>query len=341
MNLVEAVDAVAGARGPLATLQALSDALAALAPLGPGLAEESAAPAGAAVQAAVPAAEDGTVPLPPAAETQAAQGRLTLGQLATEQAALRAAPEQAGGQVAREALPSTPLADGAGSAPRLADAAVLPVLLTPLQAPAAPPLRPQDVETPARRARDRDRESSSHDAWPEHEAPADAESRPDPDADTDADPEPATADPEAARVRALLEQGGQHEALAELARGRRVLLVLPQAGAERGVVDAAAWLAGATRAQRFAARWWPGSAGAGDGGWGHWRVFRDGDPLLGRGLASRSGGSACRVRLGAGALRLADAASARLDIADRIRFAQVLGGQWSVLVVAAPLGVAP
>jgi len=325
MNPLQAVEPVAGARGPLATLQALADALAAMAPQGPGLAEESRAPAGESVANAtlgVPA-ED-VPPVQPAAESSAVHGRFTLGQLATEQAALRATPGQASGTAATEALQSAPALDAGTAAPRLAETVIVPVLLNPLQPPAPSPARPQGVETPQRRR-------------VEHEPPRDEAPPPEPEPEPDDEP-PAAVDPEAAQLRALLERAGQADALAELARGRRVLVVLPQAAAGRGLASAVAWIAGPQSAQRFGARWWPGSAGVDVPDWLHWRVFRDGDPLLGRGLASRSGGARCRVRLGAASLQISDAASALLEIGDRIRFAQALGGQWSVLLVAAPAG---
>lgn len=331
MNPVEALEAVGAARAPSATLQALAEAVAAAAPQGPGLAEESSAPGGETpLQAAARSDEAMLPPLPPVTATSAAPGQLTLGQLATEQTALRATPEAAAGDSARQALAQEPRTD-AGGPPRLTELLAVPVLLNPLQPPAPPRTRPDASEPPPRRI-------VEHAAAEDHAAaPPVPEPGPEPDDDGE-DPADTAATPEAAALRALLEREGQAEAVAELARGRRVLLVLPEAAPGRGVVVAQAWLLGAGRAWRFGARWWPGAAEAAAPRWLHWRLFRDGDPLLARGLASRAGGPPCRVRLGAQPQALADADSAALALADRIRFAQSLGGQWSVLLIAAPPG---
>lgn len=339
MNPLDGVEAIGAARAPLATLQALAEALAVQAPQGPGLAEESAAPGGETpLQAAAQSDEAMLPPMPPVQATGASPGTMTLGQLATEQAALRAVPESAAADGARAAQSSEPLPDAgtaslaAGAAPRLTEMLAVPVLLNPLQPPATPPARPDATEPPPRRVLER---QAPHDEAPAH----DRDPEPDPDPEPPLDDElEAAATPEAAELHALLEREGQADALSELARGRRVLVVLPGQGAGHGVVDATAWLLGGGRARRFGARWWPGAAQVEQRAWLHWRVFRDGDPLLGRGLSSRAGGPSCRVRLGAQPQGLADADSAGLVLADRIRFSQSLGGQWSVLLIAAPPG---
>jgi len=46
----------------------------------------------------------------------------------------------------------------------------------------------------------------------------------------------------------------------------------------------------------------------------------------------------CRVRLGVQPPPLVDAGAASIEITERIRFAQALGGQWSLLLLVAPTG---
>jgi hypothetical protein len=141
---------------------------------------------------------------------------------------------------------------------------------------------------------------------------------------------------EAAALAAFLRTQGPAEAVTDLARGRRVLLVLPAPGAAGPWAAAQAWLIDGRRAHRFAARWWQRTP---DVAWPAWRLFRDGDPLLARGLASRSG--SCRLRLGTVTQRIPDPAgqaAATLAINDRQRFAQALAGQWSVVLAVAPPG---
>lgn len=173
------------------------------------------------------------------------------------------------------------------------------------------------------------------------------------------------AGPDAFALARLLRERGPAEAVSDLARSRRVLIVLLEPAATASSHAAQAWLVDGRHARRFAARWspgamacaawpgamayaaWPGAtvdaawpgptAGA---AWPWWRLFRDGDPLLARGLSSHSG--ACRLRLGAAAVpRLAGPAghgAATLAIHDRQRFAEALGGQWSVVLTVAPAG---
>jgi hypothetical protein len=343
------VEAVSGARGPLATLQALAEAVAAAMPPAPGNDTATTATASGLAASTLPAAPDApavaasTLAEPPAAAlpeptstAQALHGRITLGQMAAEaQAAAQRAPaaEAAPAENARTALGSQPLADSS-AAPRLADALAQPVLVTLLHSPALQPARPRDA-APARRVRPGEPDA----APPAEEAQVDDERAGDDGAEPD-----DSATPEALKLVALLQAEGPAEARSELARGRRVLVVLPQGGAGQGFAPARSWLVDTKRALAFRSRWWPGSAAATvGGGWAHWRVFRDGDPLLARGLGSRAGagGHACKLLLGAAPQRLADAGAATLEVPERFRFAQALGGQWSLVVAAAPPGTAP
>lgn len=327
-GFVEAVGgaAAAGAR-PLATLQALAEAMGALG-AEQAHATEPTAPAVDAAQAEAPALPEAVLPGGQALAAQ--QGRLTLGQLAAEQSLQRAASAEAPPSAtdAHPLLRQQPIPE-AVQAPRLPDAVAVPVMVSTLHTPPAGPTRAQQSEgMPGLRWR-QDRGPRD-----EHEEPAaDHDSASDTFEREAAPAEPDDADPEALRLRAALARAGRTDALRELDHGRRVLLVLPQAGA------ALAWLFGPRRAQRHAARWWPGAAGADD--WRPWRVFRDGDPQLGRGLLSRAAGTPCRVRLGPQPPRVPDAGAASLEIAERMRFAQALGGQWSLLLLAAPAGWTP
>jgi hypothetical protein len=319
MNLqAGALEAVTGAQRPSATLLALAEALGALGAANAN-ATESAKSGVEAPPAEAPAVPEAVPPSSSALAAQAAQGQMTLGQLAASSLASVAAP------LLRHDVPPEGF-----NAPRLPDLLAVPVTVTALHTPPVTAPRPQKAEAAPRRVQ-RDEEQGADDGA--------AQDEPAPDAATDLlDPgAPADAtrpDPEAARLRAALERAGRADAISELDRGRRLLLVLPQAGA--APVQALVWLLSARRAQHHVARWWPGLAGT--DAWLPWRVFRDGDPQLGRGLVSRAAGPACRVRLGPQAPRLQDAGAASLQIAERIRFAQALGGQWSLLLLAAPAG---
>ena len=333
MNPFGAVEPISAVRGPLATLQALAEAVAAAQPQ-PGdaaasLTTDNAGPllGGAALSLQA----ENSVPMPgplPAsvAATNALHGRMTLGQLAAEPAALRVASEAAAGEAARLAPHAAPLLDAA-NAQRPLDVLAVPVLLTPLQTPAGAPARPRQAPEAQRRPPILRLDPLPPEPEPLGEPPATEPEEPAP-----------SSDAQAGALRALLQRAGQADALRELALGRRVLVVLTQAGAGHGPVAASAVLLTAEAAQRFGARWWPGAANVSDIGWLRWRVFRDGDPLLDRGLRSRTSATACRVRLGAQPQRLTDAASASLEIAERIRFTHALGPQWSLLMVAAPPG---
>lgn len=372
MNRFAAVEPVGAARGALATMQALADALAGPAlppPLGQAGAAMTGADAGSAgppiLLTTDPAFNREPVRTPvsgaiPAAVTtaQAVQGRITLGQLAAEPSALRTASEMPLGASAAEASRGAPIgmlaADG-NSLPRLAATLVVPVLLTPpfatpshaareRKAPAAPAARHREADG-WRFAPDPDADTDAGtdaglDAEPEEDAGA-APDLPlergaaDPNGGADSAP---PCEPEAGALRALLQRAGQVEALRELALGRRVLVVLPQADGGHGAAPASAALLTSDRAQRFGARWWPGAANTVRPGWLRWRVFRSGDPQLDQGLRSRCASTACHLRLGPQVAHLSDAATAQVELVERIRFTQALGAQWSLMVLAAPPG---
>lgn len=397
MNPFAAVEPIGAARGPLATLQALADALAgpAAQPVpgeaggptdgptygptdelrngptngltngltyGPADAMQGAASNALTHQAALP----GLPGLPlsaaiPAAVTtaQALQGRITLGQLAAEPTPLRRATEMPLGASAAEASRGAPigtLAPDPGGAARAAVTLAVPVLLTPTFATPGQAARAHEAPNSAvARQRDSDRADREHRLRhpPESaddaadEPPQDSTAVPDDTTDTDAadaadaDSSASAAvshDPEALALRALLQRAEQLEALRELALGRRVLLVLPQADGGHGAAPASAALITSDQVQRFGARWWPGTANAVRPGWLRWRVFRSGDPQLDSGLRSRCASTACHLRLGQNAPHLMDAGTAQVELAERIRFTQALGAQWSLLVVAAPPG---
>ena len=196
MNPFAAVEPIGAARGPLATLQALADALAgpAAQPVpgeagaltnslmdgltngptngptngltngltyGPAEAMQSAASNALTNQAALPG-----LPLSaaiPAAVTtaQALQGRITLGQLAAEPTPLRRATEMPLGASAAEALRSAPistLAPDPGGAARAAVTLAVPVLLTPTFATPGQAVRAHEAPNSAvARQRDSDR----------------------------------------------------------------------------------------------------------------------------------------------------------------------------------------
>ncbi len=397
MNPFAAVEPIGAARGPVATLRAMADALAGPAPqpvageavpgpdagplngqtgepthgltsgLANGLANGSAnglsyGPTDAMKSAASNALKNEAalagLPLSatiPAAVTtaQAMHGRITLGQLAAEPTALRLATEMPLAATAAEAsrgAPMNPLAAEAGSASRAAFTLAVPVLLTPTFTTAGQAARSHEApDSPQARHRDADPQQHPHD--PENDnadgALEDASTAPDgaddntaagPESDPDSSASSASSEPEALALRALLQRAEQLEALRELALGRRVLLVLPQAGGGHGAAPAAAALLTSEKVQRFGARWWPGTANAVRPAWLRWRVFRSGDPQLDSGLRSRSASTACHLRLGPHAPHLMDAGTAQVELTERIRFAQALGAQWSLLVVAAPPG---
>lgn len=317
MNPAAALDAVGAAQGPTATMQAMQALLVAMAATAEAAPLPGTAPAAQAAEA-LPDADAVVLPgdtQAVAATAQAQQGRVTLGQLAAEPAALRAGTDAAPDPGARPALQPA-AAGGAQEMPRPAEALAVPVLLTALHSPVLVPVQRQQAPPapPPRQQADARQDDD--------EAPAPAAVVAD---DT-------TNDAEAAALRQRLQRAGQADALADLARGRQVLLVQPQAdGAAQALLLSARGL------QHFAAHWWPGAGAAAAGAWCQWRVFRDGDPLFTRGLRSRSAGAGCLLLLGTRPLcppPVADT-GAVLAVPDRIRFSQALGGQWSLLLLVA------
>ena len=389
MNPFAAVEPIGAARGPLATLQALADALAGPAPqpmtgeVGGAMHGSAAGPvnelwgglqsglqsgpasglnyapadvtksdlSNALMNEPAPARLPLSDAIPAAVTTaQAMQGRITLGQLAAEPTALRRATEMSVGASAAEAARGAPistLAPESGATARAPITLAVPVLLTPTFATPGQAARAHEgPDSPAARQRDADRQRRSPEPddgcadGPLEDATTAPESAADntgagPESDADASP---SCDPEAAALRALLQHAEQLEALRELALGRRVLVLLPQADGGHGAAPAAAALLTSDSVQHFGARWWPGTANAVRPGWLRWRVFRSGEPQLDSGLRSRSASTACHLRLGPHAPHLTDAGTAQVELAERIRFTQALGAQWSLLVIAAPPG---
>lgn len=348
---IAAVEAAAG-RQPLATLQALAEAV---------MRDASPPPA-------APAAAVDTVRLQAPAETQAAQRPL---EHLLQPAQLSALHAPATDQARPRRVPGEQPRDGAG------------------RGHGAEPDEDQAGDQVSDQARDQagdqatDQDDEDHRPWQAHGLAED-------EASSHAVPPPSAAGGrrhagrradgsfgeapgrEAESLAALLRAHGPADAVADLARGRRVLLVLPGRGGSAPVAQddwagtrgvgvtagggqparpghpAQAWLLDARRAARFAAWWSPQGADARPGpatpdrDWPAWRLFRDGDPLLARGLASLATvGGGCRLRLGSvAALRFAGPApaTATLAIHDRQRFADSLGGQWSVVLTVAPPG---
>jgi hypothetical protein len=342
----------------------LAAALAQAAALAPGLAAtlESALPT--ALQAAQAEA---------AATAQAQQGRMTLGQMAqqsqmtqvqAESATLPMAATHLSSETTQQSLAS-PQGSSAHNTPAAA-ATVLstPVWMAPLQAPASPQtqrhaaVQPESARQQGGQQQGSDDEPES-DGERQHEPTqalaADAEaqnerqSQPQSDAQSDAQSE-ARADASRRQSRAVLDAVSQHasaEVQRELQAGRRVLVVLPHDEAGRGLVPAQAALLGPSGVRFFeSARWWPGDVVAAtkdavgkDAAWPQWRVFREGDPLRAPLLVSRADGHACRVLLGTPAPQVLDSHAATLELPERLRFVQALGGQWSLLLVVAPAQV--
>jgi hypothetical protein len=304
------------------------------------------------------------------ATAQAQQGLKTLGQLA-QQSQAHQGPLQTSALPTAAAENTSLMAQMALAAPQLAPApgagaasgAVLlavPVLMSPWQtqhssqAQRHPAVQPEPAHEQRRR---------------QPEGNADGGAQPDTEIDAQIDEEPALPSPQrraqpreadtlhddSQALLASLRQHGSVDVQRELQAGRRVLVVLPQSQADTGRVKARAALLGLAGVRLFLhTRWWPGEAGQGlDGAcagriattppapWPQWRVFREGDALHAPLLVSRSDGPGCRVLLGVPAPRLFDSRNALLELPERLRFMQALGGQWSVLLVVAPTGVAP
>lgn len=359
MNPVAAVDAVS--REPLATLQALAERLSqgpdghdaqlppsstAMPGLAAALAESAALPP--ALASALDAAQAAA-----AATAQAQQGRMTLGQMAQhsqvsqaqlQSPALPTPVADVGSGLAQMALVSPQLLSSAGAtAPAAAAMLAVPVLVMPLQSQASPHTQrnPAVQPEPTRQRGQRHSEDApADDAFEQDsafEAPEDPGGEPAEDEGFD---EVDAGDGRA--LLALLRLHGSSEVQRELQVGRRVLVVLPQALAGRGLVAAQATLLGPNGARHFAhARWWASDrpAPAEGAAWPQWRVFREGDPLRAPLLVSRAEGQACRVLLGPTSPRWVDRHCALLEVPERLRFVQALGGQWSLVLVLAPPGV--
>ena len=344
MNPAAPLDAVGGAQGTLATVQALQALLAGLAeptPAADAAGEAEMAQATTAPQPgqATGAPQDTTSVMQAgdtqtlAAAAQVQQGRATLGQLVGDAAA-----------PGRDTLPpAAPLdtSTAVHDSTLLPETLAVPVLLTALQPPPAPPAWRAPPEAPPRRQRGGDGQpqqdpshDQAHDQAHDHAHGRAHDDRGDPHDD------PRGSTDAAATLQQLdaagawhqrLRRAGQAEVLAELDRGRHVLLVQPQPdGAAQALLLSLRGLHG------FAAQCALLGAGA---PWSRWRVFRDGDPLHSRGLRSRSAGGGCLLRLGPPrpqvSLSGSDMACVLL-LPDRLRFAQALGGQWSLLLVLAP-----
>ena len=375
MNPVAAVDAVS--REPLATLQALVERLSqpqvgqdAQQPMQaqtadnvlPGLA---AALAEAAALSPVQSPTLSAAQAEAIATAQAQQGLMTLGQMAqqnqvsqnqTPSATLSALAADPTGSVVQMSLAAPQLASPPGAAAAAgATLLAVPVLMTPLQAQASPHSQRHSVvqPEPARHQDQHDQKDQPHDDPTDAERDAAETAAAQPAAAA----EPANADSalEAGRedtraLRELLRAHGSAAVQRELQAGRRVLVVLPQAHPGLGLVAARAALLGPAGTRLFAhTRWWAGDRSAGDNAdaesaaadstaWPQWRVFREGDSLHAPFLLSRADGHGCRVLLGTPAPRLLDNRSALLELPERLRFVQALGGQWSLLLVVAPPG---
>jgi hypothetical protein len=375
MNPVAAVDAVS--RGePLATLQALSERLSqppeagnqAMPDFGqahevlmPGLAAALAEAAASALPQAttLDAAQAEAV-----ATAQAQQGRATLGQMAqqsqitqvqteaSQQPTVAAVAHNINTSAAQQALaaPQLALAQASGQ-PVGATILAVPVLMTPLQNQASPRTARNSAVKPEPARRQSQQQGSQEEAQEQaaQDAPQDASDEtpntPSPGSDTHDSTNGPAPEADSRSLRRLLQEHASAEVQRELQAGRRVLVVLPQEAAGRGLTPARAALLGPGGMRLFAhARWWPGDAHVVPAldSWPQWRVFREGDPLRAPVLVSRGetgGGQGCRVLLGGAAPQLLDSRGALLELPERLRFAQALGGQWSVLLVLASAGV--
>jgi hypothetical protein len=309
------------------------------------------------------------------ATAQAQQGRMTLGQMAQQSQAAQVQAESAvqptastpvNSEATQQSLASPPVA----TTQSMAAASVLsvPVWMSPLQAPPSPHTQRQAAVQPEP-AQQRGQHGGQQDQDAQQEGSEEEPGSrrvPTPDAQAE-DPTAAQANGKlgnesgnqagnesgdqagaqsSVQAQALLDAVRQHasaEVQRELQAGRRLLVVLPQDQAGRGLVSARAALFGPFGVRFFeAARWWPGdgvaAAAAGDGAvWPQWRVFREGDPLRAPLLVSRADGHACRVLLGTPAPQVLDSHAATLELPERLRFVQALGGQWSLLLVVAPV----
>ena len=375
MNPVAAVEAVG--REPLATLLALAERLSqppdghdAQLPM-QSQASDKMLPGLAAALAEAAALSPLFAPALDAAQAealamaQAQQGRMTLGQMAqqskvnhahAESTLVASAASDLSSRAAQLSLAAPQLAAAAGSSlPAGATLLAVPVLMNPLQTPASAHTRGNGAVQPeparqqgGQQQRGDELADDPHDEphGEGHDAPAASQSQADTTAGDLADSLLDAKASNSQALRELLRQHGSPEVRRELQAGRRLMVVLPQADAGRGMVAARVALLGPAGMRLFAhTRWWASDrSGAADSAtntahWPQWRVFREGDPLRAPLLVSRAGGHGCRVLLGAPAPRLLDSHGALLELPERLRFVQALGGQWSLLLVVAPPGV--
>jgi hypothetical protein len=313
------------------------------------------------------------------ATAQAQQGRMTLGQMAqqsqvtqvqAESALLPTAASALNSAAAQQALAAPQAGSAQGTAPSSAATLLnVPVWMAPLQTPAGAqtqrhaavqpePAHQHQRQQPGSGEEGDDGRAPGHGADGQGDAQSDAPSGSQSDAQAaaqnKAQNDAHTIDSRAIG-QALLETVRQHgsaEVQRELQAGRRVLVVLPHDEAGRGLVAAQAALLGPFGVRFFeSARWWPGdalAAGAESDAnanasalWPQWRVFREGDPLRAPVLVSRADGHVCRVLLGTPAPQVLDSHTATLELPERLRFVQALGGQWSLLLVVAPAPTHP
>ncbi len=350
MNPAAPLEAVAGAlgaqggHGALATVQALHALLAGLAeptPAADAAGEAEMAQATTAPQPgqATGAPQDATNVMLAgdtqtlAAAAQAQQGRATLGQLVGDAAAPgRDTPPSATGVHTSTAVHDSTL---------LPETLAVPVLLTAVQPPPTAPLPAWRAppEPPPRRQRGGHGQPQQGEPQDRHDDTADSDAAADGFGTQDCTQAGTDTAATLHRLDAAgawhqrLRRAGQAEVLAELDRGRHVLLVQPLPSPDGA---AQALLLSARGLHSFPAQCLLLAAGA---PWSRWRVFRDGDPLHSRGLRSRSAGGGCLLRLGPPRPQMALSGSDMacvLQLPDRLRFAQALGGQWSLLLVLAP-----
>ncbi|URI07204.1 hypothetical protein MW290_00835 [Aquincola tertiaricarbonis] len=310
-----------------------------------GLAQATAGwPGPASAALAAPSAPSPGRPATPAAEPTTASGGL-------------AAPATA----AALAQPSASHGAGARSAVATADTVQVPVTLSPLFTTPSPlprrPALPTRLHPPVRRvhplgddapagqdaAADEDHPQETDAADPAALAATGASAQ---EADAPVLGAPA-APPDLAAWRARLQQAGHQPLLRELELRRYILLVCPQpAVAGEPSRRATAWLLGGPQHAVLAlpARW---VAPAPLGLPAQWRLHRTTggalDGLRSRPPAPGTAGTApvigCRIGFG-DVPALPDPAHAHLSLAQPRRFLRGLAGQWSLLLLVEPEGLA-
>jgi len=235
---------------------------------------------------------------------------------------------------------AAPLAAAARAATGTATAATGQETAVPLQRRAVDEartaeqwLRPQTTAA-SRAARPRpteidDTEHLRDDAQADHE-PTEHDAPPPEDEATTEPPVAATttqAEPTAAQLRASLVRSAQHTALRELALGRRVLLVLPQAEAARAAL---LWTDAHGRSQL---RWFQAQWHAPQTAVVSWRARRE---QRGTGPTGWAWGTS---EAGTPTVRWASqpaASPVELVLNEPLRLGQALGAQWSVWIVVLP-----